>query len=130
MADITFKTLWQRLTNEDIFIDDLIKLKDQFNAFAIKVISGKLSPDNPELESFIKLCNDVYTYSPDGEVMISDSLYDQCMQVYKSTGKDTIIFADMIGRTIFAPTEIPVGIVMALIGAPFFLYLLLSKRGK
>ncbi|MBR2484305.1 MAG: iron chelate uptake ABC transporter family permease subunit, partial [Oscillospiraceae bacterium] len=30
----------------------------------------------------------------------------------------------------FAPTELPVGIVMALIGAPFFLWLLLRKGDR
>ncbi len=44
------------------------------------------------------------------------------------TGGILVITADMAGRTLFAPTEIPVGIVMAFIGAPFFLWLLLGKR--
>lgn len=39
-----------------------------------------------------------------------------------------VISGDMIGRTLFAPTEIPVGIMMALIGSPFFLYLLFRRR--
>lgn len=34
---------------------------------------------------------------------------------------------DTIGRTIAPPTEIPVGIITALIGGPFFLWLLYSK---
>lgn len=33
-------------------------------------------------------------------------------------------FADIISRTLFSPNEIPVGIVAAVIGAPYFLYLL------
>jgi len=44
------------------------------------------------------------------------------------TGAVFLILADMIARTIVAPTEIPIGIVTALCGAPFFLYLL--KRRK
>ena len=32
--------------------------------------------------------------------------------------------ADTIGRTVFSPIEIPIGVVMALIGSPFFLYIL------
>ncbi|MBR6678110.1 MAG: iron ABC transporter permease [Oscillospiraceae bacterium] len=42
-------------------------------------------------------------------------------------GGTLVLLADMLGRTFFAPTELPVGIVMALIGAPFFLFLLLRK---
>ncbi len=40
-------------------------------------------------------------------------------------GSSLLIFADMLGRIMFAPSEIPVGIVMALIGSPFFLAILL-----
>ena len=43
-------------------------------------------------------------------------------------GATVVMLADTLGRTLFAPTEIPVGIVMALIGAPFFLVLLLRRR--
>ncbi|WP_102398702.1 FecCD family ABC transporter permease [Haloimpatiens massiliensis] len=39
-------------------------------------------------------------------------------------GAAIVVFCDTFGRTIFAPVEIPVGIIMALLGAPFFLYLL------
>lgn len=36
--------------------------------------------------------------------------------------------SDLISRMIFSPVELPVGIIMGAIGAPFFLYLLRSKR--
>lgn len=39
-----------------------------------------------------------------------------------------LLVADMIGRLAFAPVIIPVGIVVALIGVPLFLHLLLSRR--
>ena len=39
-----------------------------------------------------------------------------------------LVWSDTIARTIMAPTEIPVGIITALFGAPFFLYLLRRKR--
>ncbi|HBC3520991.1 TPA: FecCD family ABC transporter permease [Vibrio parahaemolyticus] len=38
--------------------------------------------------------------------------------------------ADMMARVLLAPAELPVGIVTALIGAPFFIYLLFQQRGK
>jgi iron complex transport system permease protein len=44
------------------------------------------------------------------------------------TGAVFLILADMIARTVMAPTEIPIGVITALCGAPFFLYLL--KRRK
>lgn len=45
-------------------------------------------------------------------------------------GAILLVVADIIGRTIIAPTEIPVGIVTAIIGAPYFLYLLLGKKSN
>ncbi len=39
-----------------------------------------------------------------------------------------VIIADLLARTVMAPTEIPVGVITAIIGAPFFLYLLRRTR--
>lgn len=39
-----------------------------------------------------------------------------------------VITADTIGRTVLQPTEIPTGIVVAVIGAPYFLYLLARSK--
>ncbi|MBI5701462.1 iron ABC transporter permease [Candidatus Saganbacteria bacterium] len=39
-----------------------------------------------------------------------------------------MVVADSIGRTVFTPVEMPIGIVMALVGAPFFLYILKKRR--
>ncbi len=39
-----------------------------------------------------------------------------------------LILADTAARTLLAPTEIPVGIITAFLGAPFFLYLLRQKK--
>ena len=39
-----------------------------------------------------------------------------------------LVLADTLARTILAPTEVPVGILMALVGGPFFLYLLRRPR--
>ena len=44
-------------------------------------------------------------------------------------GSFLMLFADTVGRTIFAPVIIPVGIMLAIIGGPFFMYLLLQNRG-
>ena len=39
-----------------------------------------------------------------------------------------VILADLLGRTLFAPSELPVGILMSLIGAPYFLILLIRRK--
>jgi ABC-type Fe3+-siderophore transport system, permease component len=44
-------------------------------------------------------------------------------------GAALLIIADSIARTIVAPAELPIGILTALIGAPFFIWLLLHRRG-
>lgn len=44
-------------------------------------------------------------------------------------GATLLLVADAISRTIVAPAELPIGIVTALAGAPFFLWILLRKRG-
>lgn len=41
-----------------------------------------------------------------------------------------MIFADTLARTIISPTEIPVGIITALFGGPFFIYLLRKKKSS
>lgn len=38
------------------------------------------------------------------------------------------LFADILARTLAAPAELPVGIVMAMIGAPVFLHLILRRE--
>ena len=43
-------------------------------------------------------------------------------------GSFLMIFADTLGRTLFSPVIIPVGVMLSIIGGPFFMYLLL-KRG-
>jgi len=39
-----------------------------------------------------------------------------------------LVLADLFARTVFAPGELPVGIVSALCGGPFFLYLLRKRK--
>ncbi|MDO9414970.1 MAG: iron ABC transporter permease [Pararhizobium sp.] len=43
-------------------------------------------------------------------------------------GGTLLIFADMFARTIVSPAELPIGIITAFAGAPFFLWILLRGR--
>jgi len=43
-------------------------------------------------------------------------------------GGALLVAADMVARVVVAPAELPIGIVTALLGAPFFLWLLLRQR--
>lgn len=44
-------------------------------------------------------------------------------------GAGFVCLCDTVARTAFAPYEIPVGIIMAFLGAPFFLYILIRGKG-
>ena len=44
------------------------------------------------------------------------------------TGALLVTAADLLGRTLFAPSELPVGILLSVIGGPYFLYLLIRRK--
>ncbi|MBB3112568.1 iron complex transport system permease protein [Paenibacillus phyllosphaerae] len=44
-------------------------------------------------------------------------------------GMAMVVVGDLIGKSIFAPAQLPVGIVIAIIGVPYFVYLLFKTRG-
>jgi iron complex transport system permease protein len=43
-------------------------------------------------------------------------------------GASFLIACDVVARTVMAPVELPVGVITALIGGPFFLWLLVRRR--
>ena len=45
-------------------------------------------------------------------------------------GGSFMVLTDLVARTIISPSELPVGAITALIGAPFFAYLYFSKRSR
>ncbi|AIR88172.1 FecCD family ABC transporter permease [Pseudomonas cremoricolorata] len=57
---------------------------------------------------------------PDHRVLLPASLL---------AGGTLLLFADLVARLLLAPAELPIGIVTAFIGAPFFLFLLVRGRG-
>ena len=44
-------------------------------------------------------------------------------------GASFVTLCDLLARTMFSPYEIPVGILMSFIGGPFFLFLLINRKG-
>lgn len=44
------------------------------------------------------------------------------------TGSGFLILADLVARTIISPTELPIGVITALIGAPVFALILMKRR--
>lgn len=45
------------------------------------------------------------------------------------SGASFVTLCDLLARTMFSPYEIPVGILMSFIGGPFFLLLLINRKG-
>jgi iron complex transport system permease protein len=43
-------------------------------------------------------------------------------------GGTFLVICDTLGRTIIPDTELPVGVITALLGGPFFLWLLFSRK--
>ena len=58
---------------------------------------------------------------PDHRILIPVSLLG---------GAIFMVWMDTLARTIILPAELPVGIITALLGAPFFVYLIISRRRK
>ncbi|MFH1737206.1 MAG: iron ABC transporter permease [Actinomycetota bacterium] len=46
------------------------------------------------------------------------------------SGATLLLLTDTLARSVMRPVEIPVGIVTAILGGPFFLFLLFKKRGS
>jgi iron complex transport system permease protein len=58
---------------------------------------------------------------PDHRVLLPTSMF---------AGAGFLAICDTAARTVAAPPELPVGILTALLGCPFFLYLLLRQKGR
>ncbi len=46
------------------------------------------------------------------------------------TGSGFLILADLLARTIISPTELPIGVITAIIGAPVFALILMNRRSE
>lgn len=61
---------------------------------------------------------------------IVGSLHKRLLPISMLLGAILLLWADVFSRVFFSPQELPVGIVTALIGAPFFLYKIRKSRNK
>lgn len=59
--------------------------------------------------------------------MLISSNYRVLVPASALCGAILVLAADILGRTVLSPVEIPIGVVMALIGGPFFLYVLRKR---
>ncbi|MDT3427925.1 iron complex transport system permease protein [Paenibacillus forsythiae] len=59
---------------------------------------------------------------------LTGPIHKHMLPVTALLGAILVTFSDVIGRIVISPREVPVGIVTAIIGAPYFLYLLGKKK--
>ncbi|NHN32917.1 FecCD family ABC transporter permease [Paenibacillus agricola] len=56
------------------------------------------------------------------------SSFGSVLPVAALLGAIVVVAADLVGRTFFLPLDIPAGVFTAAVGAPFFIYLLYTRR--
>ncbi|MGA8942610.1 MAG: iron ABC transporter permease [Thermoactinomyces sp.] len=54
--------------------------------------------------------------------------HNRVIPVCGAVGMFFVIMSDFIAKTVFAPAELPVGIVISIMGVPYFLYLLMKTK--
>jgi len=60
--------------------------------------------------------------------LATNASYRVVMPVAMLGGAAFMVLVDLLARTVAAPTELPIGVVTAAVGAPFFLMVLRSRR--
>nr|WP_270172621.1 iron ABC transporter permease [Paenibacillus sp. SYP-B4298] len=56
--------------------------------------------------------------------------YKYVLPVSGLVGMLMVLVGDFIGKTVFAPAELPVGIVISVIGVPYFIYLMFRRQRR
>ncbi|MDD3192990.1 MAG: iron ABC transporter permease [Oscillospiraceae bacterium] len=79
--------------------------------------------------SFAGLLGFVGLIVPHGARFFTGSESRRLLPVAALVGAAFVCVCDVLARMLFAPFELPVGIVMSFLGGPFFLYLLIRRKG-
>jgi iron complex transport system permease protein len=58
------------------------------------------------------------------------SSFESVLPVSALLGAIIVMLADLAGRTLFLPLDVPAGVFTSAVGAPFFIYLLYTKRNS
>jgi iron complex transport system permease protein len=66
--------------------------------------------------------------APHAVRLVAGPDYRRLIPLAALVGASFLILADLGARTLISPSELPVGIITAFVGAPFFLYLLRKQR--
>ena len=83
----------------------------------------KRKPTSRYLASVSGLIGFVGLIAPHAVRLVWGPDYRFLLPMSMLTGAGFLVLADLVARTVVSPSELPVGIVTAFCGAPFFLYL-------
>ena len=61
--------------------------------------------------------------------LVVGTSYRRILPLSVLVGASFVVFTDTIARTVLAPSELPLGVVTAIIGAPVFVVILSLRRG-
>ncbi|HJC06294.1 MAG TPA: iron ABC transporter permease [Candidatus Enterocloster excrementipullorum] len=78
--------------------------------------------------SFTGVIGFVGLAAPHGARLLLGGDYRQVIPFSFLIGAALVLAADTLGRTVFSPVTIPVGIVVSYVGVPLFLFLILKER--
>ena len=68
--------------------------------------------------------------APHAALLLAGPRHARSLLVSMATGALLMAFADLVGRSIIAPFELPAGSITAVIGAPAFVLVLHSRKRK
>lgn len=108
--------------------DDAAKLLGQrveYQRFALILLSALLAGTAVSVAGLVGFVGLVVPHAV--RLLIGDD-YRFLLPLSIAGGGALVVLADTIARTWFDPIELPVGILLAALGAPFFLYLLKKQR--
>ncbi|MBN2181550.1 MAG: iron ABC transporter permease [Sedimentisphaerales bacterium] len=96
----------------------------QLAAFAIAALTTSIAVCLSGLIGFVGLI------VPHGVRLVFGPDHRQLLPLSTITGAIFLVVADTLARTIIAPAQLPVGIITAIVGGPFFLLLLIKSSHK
>jgi iron complex transport system permease protein len=68
--------------------------------------------------------------APHAVRLAAGASYRIVLPVSMIAGGAFLVLADLVARTVQAPSEVPIGVVTAFVGGPFFLMVLRSRRSR
>lgn len=66
--------------------------------------------------------------APHAVRLVAGASYRVVLPVSMIGGGAFLVLADLVARTVQAPAEVPIGVITAFVGGPFFLFVLRSRR--